>query len=151
MYALVENNQIVELHDELPASWKNISGLPALSSEQLVSHGWYKVELDNRTVDQESFLVDTQYNISGNVVKQVHNIQLIKENTAFVDRLWDAIRIKRDRMMRDNEWRYYRHHREVRLGLTPTEELSNLDEYMQALADVTKQADPINIAWPVIK
>lgn len=151
MYALVENNKVVELHDELPASWRNISGMIALSTEELVSLGWYQVELDPRTVDQESFLVDTEYNVVGDVVKQVHNIQLIKENTAFVDRLWEAIRIKRDRFMRDNEWRYNRHHREVRLGLTPTEELSSLDEYMQALADVTKQADPVNIAWPVIK
>lgn len=151
MYALVENNKVVELHDDLPASWRNISGLPALSDEELVALGWYHVELDTRTVDQESFLVDTQYTIVGHTVKQNHNIQLIKENPAFVDRLWEAIRIKRDRFMRDNEWRYSRHHREVRLGLTPTEELSSLDEYMQALADVTKQSDPVNIAWPVIK
>lgn len=151
MYALVENNEIKELHDALPASWKNISGLAALTYDELQSHGWYKVELDSRTVDQESFLVDTQYHISGNIVKQIHNIQLIKNNSEYTDRLWDAIRIKRDRMISSNEWRYNRHHREVRLGLTPTEELSALDEYMQALADVTKQPDPVNIAWPLIK
>lgn len=151
MYAFVYDNQVKELHDTLPSSWKNISGLPALSESELINLGWMKVELDTRNVDEFSFIVDTHYNVMGNIVKQVHNIQLIKDHSAYNDKLWEAIRIKRDRLINENEWRYNRHHREVRLGLTPTEELSSLDEYMQALADVTKQADPVNIAWPLIK
>lgn len=151
MYAFVENNQVIELHDTLPLSWKNISGLPALTEENLVQLGFYRVEFDTHVVDEYSYVVDTQYNVVGNVVKEVKNIQLIKDNSTYSDRLWEAIRIKRDRMMRDNEWRYNRHQREVRLGLTPTEDLADLDTFMQALADVTKQTDAVNIQWPLIK
>jgi hypothetical protein len=50
--------------------------------------------------------------------------------------------------MRDFEWRYTRYHRQIRLGLPTTDSLENLDNYMQALADITNQEDLSNIIWP---
>jgi hypothetical protein len=61
---------------------------------------------------------------------------------------WSEIRSARDELMKSFEWRYNRHFREQRLNITLTDSLSNLDAYMQALADVTSQEDPFNIAWP---
>lgn len=61
----------------------------------------------------------------------------------------NAIRAERDRRMDAFQWRLQRHAREVRLGLTPTDNIADLDAYMQALADVTKQAGfPDDITWP---
>lgn len=50
--------------------------------------------------------------------------------------------------MKNFEWRLDRYHRQVRLGLEPTDTLSELDAYMQALADITEQPDPDHIVWP---
>lgn len=150
MYAYVKDNTVVELHDTLPLSWQNISGLAALSQDELHKIGWFKVELDTHQLTEEEFVVDVHYVFANNLVKQVKNIQLKKDNSSFTELLWEGVRNKRDRLINGFEWRYNRHQREVRLGLTPTDDISKLDEYMQALADITKQPDPSNIQWPLI-
>jgi hypothetical protein len=61
------------------------------------------------------------------------------------------IRIQRDKLMSDFEWRYTRYERQVRMGLTPTDTLENLDTYMQALADITLQEDLSNLVWPTFQ
>ena len=61
---------------------------------------------------------------------------------------WNVVREQRDRLMKDFEWRYNRYAREVRLGLTPSDDISAMDNYMQDLADITNQPDPFNITWP---
>jgi hypothetical protein len=60
-WAYVENNEIVELHDLLPVSWRNISGLrnAADNIEFLNSVGWYRVVKDNSEHDTILFAVDT--------------------------------------------------------------------------------------------
>jgi hypothetical protein len=34
------------------------------------------------------------------------------------------------------------------MSLPVTDEISHIDTYMQALADITIQEDPFNITWP---
>lgn len=63
---------------------------------------------------------------------------------------WERIRTIRDNTIKNNEWRVTQHLSEVRLGLPPTEDLRDIDLYMQALRDITKQSDPTNIVWPVL-
>lgn len=63
---------------------------------------------------------------------------------------WKLVRQQRDARMRAFSWRYERHARELRLGFTPTDDLAKLDQYMQSLADITKQDDPFRIQWPEI-
>lgn len=62
----------------------------------------------------------------------------------------DELRARRDSLIAAVAWRYERHAREVRIGLTPTDSLVTLDAYVQSLADLTKQAGfPDSITWPV--
>jgi hypothetical protein len=62
-----------------------------------------------------------------------------------------SVRAKRDSLIADISWRYDRYHREIRLGLAPHDDLIVLDTYIQALADVTKQAGfPNDVTWPEI-
>lgn len=61
----------------------------------------------------------------------------------------DNVRIRRDDLMAAFDWRYLRHDREIRMNMVPTDDIQKLDEYMQALADITKQEDIFNIQWPV--
>jgi hypothetical protein len=58
------------------------------------------------------------------------------------------VRAERDRLMSEFEWRYTRYERQVRLSLTTTDNISNLDTYMQALADITAREDLTNLVWP---
>jgi len=66
------------------------------------------------------------------------------------DILWAQIRHVRDIKLSELDWRYNRYHRLERLGLDQIDDLNKLDEYSQALADITKQPDPSNIVWPSI-
>jgi len=63
-----------------------------------------------------------------------------------IDRRWRWVRGERDRLMNETEWRISRALREQRLGLTPTDNISLLDSYMQQLADITEGVqDPFTI------
>ena len=65
------------------------------------------------------------------------------------ERVSNSIREKRDQLINLEAWRYERHARESRLGLTPTDDIGELDSYIQALADVPSQPGfPHDIAWP---
>ena len=65
-----------------------------------------------------------------------------------VSEVWSAIRKQRDEKIKEVEWRYNRYYRHERLGLPQVDTIVNLDNYVQALADVTKQENPFNIIWP---
>jgi len=65
------------------------------------------------------------------------------------DVLWDEIRDQRKQKIDAVEWRISRWLSETRQGVSPTTDtISELDAYMQALRDITKQSDPTNISWP---
>lgn len=67
------------------------------------------------------------------------------------DELAASIRAVRDRKIADIAWRYERTARQERLGITPTDNISALDAYVQALADITLQATfPQSVEWPEV-
>jgi len=70
-----------------------------------------------------------------------------KEQT--ISNNWGTIWQKRDFLIRNNEWRIFRYQSQIRLGITPEDDISKIDTYIQALRDITKQADSCNIIWPV--
>lgn len=62
---------------------------------------------------------------------------------------WAIIRRDRDGLINAVEWRINRYLSEIRLGLEPTDnDISQIDNYIQKLRDITNQADPFNIIWP---
>lgn len=58
-WAFVENNEIKELHDKLPVSWRNISGLDKASLQFLKQQGWLPVKKNHTEYD------DTKYKLNG--------------------------------------------------------------------------------------
>lgn len=122
-------------------------------------------------------LGEFQYSLDGNVLKQTQKVvnlvsydadqqtvvrggsggalteeqiqaHIQAENERIVAEKWTEVRNLRDRIMADNDWRYDRYNREVRLELTPTESIEDIDTFMQALANITNQDDPFSIVWP---
>lgn len=61
------------------------------------------------------------------------------------------IRAERDTRIAATLWMYERLARETRLGLTPTYTQSELDIYVQALADIPQQPGfPESVVWPTL-
>lgn len=70
--------------------------------------------------------------------------------TKLTDKLSDYIRKERDKRMDSFAWRIERNTREVSLGLTPTDDITILHQYMQELADVPEQPGfPDTVEWPI--
>lgn len=67
-----------------------------------------------------------------------------------ISEIWSFIRKQRDEKIKEVEWRYNRYYRHERLGLPQIDSIQNLDTYIQALADITKQTNPYAIIWPVL-
>jgi hypothetical protein len=59
------------------------------------------------------------------------------------------VRAKRDRLIAQEDWRYARYNSEIRLGLDPSDDITELDSYIQALRDIPQQEGfPNNVIWP---
>jgi hypothetical protein len=168
-YAIVENNEIVGVYANLPTNWKSTSNFYALegNDERLKTFGWYRIQkvdaaYNPSTQKLEGFRhwydaeTDTVY-----LTDLVVDIPVYPEHSSFftpeeieLQRLanlatrWAEVRIERDQRMKDFEWHYTRYERQTRLSLPTTDNISDLDAYMQALADITLQSDPYNIVWP---
>lgn len=62
-----------------------------------------------------------------------------------------SVRAMRDSLIAEVEWRYARYARHARLGLDQIDNIEDLDGYVQALADITKQEGfPFNVSWPTL-
>lgn len=65
-----------------------------------------------------------------------------------LNRKWQEIRDQRDHILSLLDWRFTRYQSQIRLGITPTDDIEDLDTYAQELRDITLQSDPYNIVWP---
>lgn len=114
------------------------------SNEELESLGYILAPTPPNIQENQKLEWDSGWVI---VDKSAETIEL--EQQSKVLGMWAEIRKQRDTLMKDFEWRYDRYNRETRLNLTPSDKIEDIDNYMQALADITKQPDPFNIIWPI--
>jgi hypothetical protein len=163
-FAYVKDSAIVHVWDTLPANWENISNFYVLgdgnNTDYLKSLGWYPITYQAPTYDPATQVVGhPTYTISGDTVIESHAVsdkpipeptpELTEEQIASARaHQWSIVRRQRDNFMSLMDWKYNRYAREVRLNLTPTEDITVLDTYMEALANITEQSDPYNITWP---
>ena len=65
------------------------------------------------------------------------------------EQLAAKVRAERDARINTVTWRYERQARETRLGIPLTDDIAELDAYIQALADVPEQEGfPSQVVWP---
>lgn len=155
-WAYVENNSVIQVLDNLPTNWRNISNFFALESDInfLQTLGWYQVENNYVKYDPNQYYVSgTNFSYANNKVTKSLVLTAITPPTplelqVILNNKWQAVRDERDLRMREFEWRYTRYFRQQRLGLPTTDNLNNIDSYMQQLANITTQEDPDNIVWP---
>lgn len=159
-FAYVINNQVLDVQENLPQNWRNISNFFALESKLdiLKDLGWYPVEIVIPNYNTATQKLDNWYYVfDGSKVKKIAEVidipqptpqQIEQANRDRINTRWQEIRYQRTELMKSFEWRYTRYMRQTRLGISPTDDIVKLDSYMQALADITQQSDPDNIVWP---
>lgn len=152
-YALIENNEIIRLYNDLPRNWRNISNFYSLETEleYLDSLGWKLVqravtpEYDNTT----HYLSQPTYNIVDNQV--IETIEVLDITTPTTEQL----ELKRS-SDHDVAMRALRDRRNALLAATDKTQLSDIvkkngpeltieyENYRQSLRDLanTYDADP---------
>jgi len=172
-YAYVQNNEIKEIHYNLPHNWKNISNFQNLSNypAELNELGWKIIQPDTTPFDSKLYkIVSAEYELVGsnvverNILEEIPQVDtftptLTSEDAAELERQlklkaiedqWSNIRYIRDKAIKDVEWRYDRYYRHERLNIDQIDSIQALDTYVQALADITNQQDPFSITWPIL-
>jgi hypothetical protein len=110
--------------------------------------GWYIDDVVPQ--DEKDFNWVTDYNkslINGQDKFVVRRYPLNPQ----LDAIKDMVRVRRTRLIEELDWRYLRNARETRLGRTPTDDITKLDTYAQALADIPSQEGfPTEVIWPTL-
>lgn len=115
---------------------------PVTQDETFNIPGYYRVTSTSDPYEDD----DGNWKISV-VTKEMHD-----DVSNILEGISAQKRKERDKLIEKQMWRYERHAREVRLGLTPTDDIAALDTYIQALADVpTQEGFPWEITWPVLE
>lgn len=159
-FAYVENGIVDSVYDELPTNWKNISNFYTLEEDQRKQYGWYSVESTPFPFDPSTQILGQEiYTFDGDRVIASYEIlsapplpptpsseELEKLK---IEEQWAMVRRLRDDAMSAFEWRYSRYYRQERLGQPTTDKIQDMDDYMDALANITKQENPFDITWPL--
>ena len=110
-WALVENNVVLEHHDQLPRNWKNHSGLYLSENniEFLNSIGWYEVEYEEVEFNPDNFRVNGHtFTFNGTKViahAQLHEITE-EERQASIPQPVD-MRAERNQKLQESDWTMY--------------------------------------------
>lgn len=137
---------------QYPITWEQIPHRIRLSNgftrtdkstfteEELIDAGYIQVEDSPATTGyQKATWTGTSW-----IIEEMTD----SEKEARISIMWNDIRNSRNIRIQDVMWRIQRYESEMRLGLHPTDDITKLDAYVQALRDITKQEDPTNIIWP---
>ena len=74
-----------------------------------------------------------------------------EEINAVVNQQWAEVRESRDTKIKEVEWRVMRNLSETRQGLDTTDNITDLDTYIQALRDITTTTtNPLEVSWPIL-
>jgi hypothetical protein len=154
VYANLVNGQILGVYDLLPKVWNGHTNFDKQCAEDtnfMQQNNFRKIIKDNTAFDSATHRMSDfpTYSVIDNKVYEHREIlEIPKPNPPTREELLVTIRKQRDQLMSEFEWRYVRYTRQQRLGLTPTDNIVEMDQYMQKLADITNQDDLNNLVWP---
>lgn len=147
-YAEIENNNIVEIYNVLPESWRNVSNFNSLTDQELSDLSWtgnegcsfYPVETNARPSFNPLYeIFEPEYSIDHDAKKVTGSWVQFPVET---EKAWDIIREQRTARLSATDW--------TQLSDSPLseEEKNAYVDYRQKLRDITLQPDPFNIEWP---
>ena len=114
--------------------------MPDTTDEERLVAGWIR-EADKPSYDAEAY--DCYW---GKPIGETK----FKWNLRPRDYINEELNLRiRDQLFKDTEWKVMRYHREVRQGRTPTDDIKKIDDFHDALANITNQEGwPNNPEWP---
>jgi hypothetical protein len=154
VYANVVDDEVKGVYDLIPKFWNGQNNFNILcnnDAEFMRNNGFVKIIRDTTAYDVSTHRMSDfpTYSVSNGDVYEHREITVIPPVVPpSREDLLILVREKRDTLMAEFEWRYTRYERQVRLNITPTDNIANLDAYMQALADITAREDLTNLVWP---
>lgn len=161
-YVYIVDDKIEGIYDLVPDNWRNISNFYVLSDEELLQHGWHKLVKIVPEFDPETQKLDTPlYTFVDGVAYETMQVFDLppaplpdpgpsqEEIQVQIEEQWNNVRLQRDKLMEEFQWRYVRYDRQVRLNIPTTDDITIMDAYMQSLADITLQSNPYAIEWPI--
>jgi hypothetical protein len=154
VYANIVNEEVKGVYDLIPKFWNGQNQFDILCSNDTTfmrNNGFVKIIRDTTSYDPLTHRMSDfpTYTVMNGDVYEHREITVIPPVVPpSREDLLISVRAERDRLMSEFEWRYTRYERQVRLGLTTTDNISNLDTYMQALANITAREDLTNLVWP---
>jgi len=137
-YLCDTSTKSVKYVGELPEVYGNITGLIDASYDTIKDLTWAGYP-GLGFLNEDDALV---WGVDPEVIK-AHHMQNI-------DNSWIEVREMRDALISNVRWRIDRHDDEIKLGITPTENIMPILLYIQKLREVTNQQDPLNITWPIL-
>jgi len=160
VYANIIGNEIKGVYDFLPPKWNEHDNFDTKCKDDVEfmrNNGFVKITKPQYQYDSTTHKLSDfpMYRIENEEVIEERELLLLPEpiseptETNIVTSNLDEIRRIRDEKMREFDWRYHRYMRQTRLGIEPTDNIQNLDAYMQALADIPNQPDLNNLVWPI--
>lgn len=152
LYLRLENDSPAEYPLEekhLRAALSNASLPEVLTRETLNALGYDELHpsvdaLPQETATHRAAITGCSKDADG-LWRREYSLQEITEERVKnfrLERKWGEVRLYRDQIMRLLDWRIARNQRETRLGIDTTEDIADLDNMMQALADIGNAADP---------
>jgi len=154
-WAFVEDNNIVELHYNLPISWRNISGLKNAENdlEYLLTLGWIPIDHEHQSFDPDIYSIEDYINtFDGQRVVQTLKLVEVTAVPFEIQKqdFMQQLRNIRDQKLRDSDWTQL-------LDCKLSEDnKNNWALYRQALRDLpeyynmNEELDINNIVWPPI-
>jgi hypothetical protein len=151
-YAELDNLAIVTIHDELPASWRNISGLRNLPDDELADLSWS----GNGGAAFYPVVEGSQPSHDPKMQTLIYE-DTVDSNARVVNRTWSAVSYSQDRI--DAEWTRLRTIRNSRLKACDftqladapltVQEKSDWTTYRQALRDLPQNTvNPFDATFP---
>lgn len=157
-YVYIENGTIEEYYDILPDSWRHISGLNLLNTQQLLGYGWYSVlNMDETHDPTTSYIAGYTYEIFDDHVKQIPQIvnydqeKIDQIQQEIRDSFFNTLREERNRKLQQCDWTQL-------LDIQKTKSIEWItvwETYRQTLRDIPQQYENTTIynmsivEWPV--
>ena len=151
-YAELDNLTIVTIHNELPAAWRNISGLRNLPDDELADLGW------SGNGGYAFYPVVEGSQPSHDAKTQTLTYQdTVDPDAKVVNRTWSAVSYSQDQI--DAEWARVRSNRNSRLMASDFTQIADAPltaekktewlSYRQALRDLPQNTvNPFDVTWP---
>jgi len=147
--AIVEHGQVVRSGQLSTLFPNSVFGEAGPGADWLASNNAFVVQTHVNYDNTKQRLITTDPYYQDGVVYGVQVLDLSEADAQLaLDQRWESVRAQRSWLINKMQWRVDRYNRETRMGLTPTDNITELDNYFHALAEITKQADPNNITWP---